>query len=104
MAEEDAFCVLKVKADGSELAQRSGRANEITTTKYTLLTWLPVSFLYQFRRVGECISVAMLALIAVVLTLSLTDLLYVFLGLHPPSSLISHLPDDDSERLFLDHL
>ncbi len=38
---------------GAHEAQRSGHANEISTTKYTLITWLPLSFMMQFRRIAN---------------------------------------------------
>jgi magnesium-transporting ATPase (P-type) len=54
----DSFRSVVVDATGSSSnqaggAKRSGKANEITTTKYSLLSWLPVSFMYQFRRIAN---------------------------------------------------
>ena len=42
-----------LSATGTLDADRSGHANEISTTKYTLVTWLPMSFMMQFRRIAN---------------------------------------------------
>jgi hypothetical protein len=52
--EEESFKSIGVSADGASQPPPSGHTNEISTTKYTLLSWLPLSFVYQFRRVGKC--------------------------------------------------
>ena len=37
----------------ADIVNKEGKSNKISTTKYSLLSWLPVSLFEQFRRVAN---------------------------------------------------
>ena len=49
---EEAIWKLSIRKN-STINNTNGLSNAITTTKYTLLTWLPISLMDQFRRVAN---------------------------------------------------
>lgn len=59
-----------------DIKNDKGLSNSITTTKYTILTWLPKSLWEQFRRIANVYFLVISVLMVIYFFLSLNVLIY----------------------------